>query len=325
MKEIPSKLMQFVSGYRASRIVLTAIELDLFSQIGTGATASQITGEIRADERGTAVLLHALTALGLLRKKGGRFFNTPVSAGFLAAGGANDGRLGLKHHLALWESWSALTKVVREGSPGERSMGGMTEEARTAAFIGLMHQTGAIRGPRVAAALRTLPGTRMLDVGGGSGAYSIAILRKNRRLRATLFDRSVVLPLAQRYVAKAGFSDRFTFQAGDLTTDRLGEGFDLVLISSICHMLSPEQNVNLFERARRALVEGGTIVVHDFILENDRTKPVQAALFAVNMLVNTEGGNSYSVADYTSWLRSAGFGKIRFRRLPGGSDLMTAS
>jgi hypothetical protein len=116
-----------------------------------------------------------------------------------------------------------------------------------------------------------------------------------------------------------------TTRAGDLRTDRLGDGeYDLVFMSAICHMLSPVENADLLRRCHAALAANGRLVVQDFILEADKSGPKSAALFALNMLVGTRAGSAYSVEEYRQWLEGAGFREARHVRLPGPSGLMMA-
>ncbi|MFH1018111.1 MAG: methyltransferase [Pseudomonadota bacterium] len=321
MKDLPPRLTALLYGYRASRILLSAVELDLFSALKGGATSEAVARKVRASFRGVEILLNALATLGLVRKKGRKFFNTKESAEFLAEGGASDWRLGLGHHFGLWESWSRLTEVAKRGRPQERLS---RTRAETDSFIGLMHQLGMLRAPQLARAL-PLQGVRsVLDLGGGSGVYSIAIAKRKPDVRITLLDRPQVIPLTRRYVASAGVRENFTFLEGDLTQDRFGSGFDLALISSICHQFSPAENQAFLKKAARALNKGGRLAIHDFVLSDDRTSPVHAALFAVNMLVNTQGGNSYTLREYRDWLRRAGLKTVTFRRLSPFSDLVVA-
>jgi cyclopropane fatty-acyl-phospholipid synthase-like methyltransferase len=162
----------------------------------------------------------------------------------------------------------------------------------------------------------------MLDVGGGSGAYSIAFAQANPALEAEVFDLPTVVPIAERHVDEAGLRARIRTRTGDLRTEAFGGGYDLVLVSAICHMLGPEENRDLFARIRKALVPGGRVVVQDFIVDDSGTAPTQAALFAVNMLVGTEAGGTYSEAEYTAWLQGAGFPTVRLVTLAGPSDLV---
>ena len=130
---------------------------------------------------------------------------------------------------------------------------------------------------------------------------------------------------ANRHIQAAGVEDRVHVRTGDLRSGQLGEGYDLIFISAICHMLSPEENLDLLRRCHEALGPGGRVVVQDFILEPDKTSPRFAALFALNMLVGTRGGASYSAPEYAAWLVEAGFHQIRRARLPGITGLMIAS
>jgi cyclopropane fatty-acyl-phospholipid synthase-like methyltransferase len=165
----------------------------------------------------------------------------------------------------------------------------------------------------------------MLDLGGGSGAYSIAFARALPGLKSEILDRGDVVSLTQEYIRKAGLADRIATRAGDMLCDPLGENYDLILVSQICHMFSPEENRSLFRRTRQALGPKGKFVVQDFILEPDKTAPRAAALFSLNMLVETRAGSSYSEPEYDSWLRNAGFTDVRRVRLPGPAGLMIAA
>jgi 3-hydroxy-5-methyl-1-naphthoate 3-O-methyltransferase len=162
----------------------------------------------------------------------------------------------------------------------------------------------------------------MLDLGGGSGALSIAFARAIPGLKSVIVDLGDVVPLAQEYIRKAGFADRITAHVGDMLRDPLGEDYDLILVSAICHMFSAEDNRGLFQRAYGALGSGGRLVVQDFILEPSKTAPRVAALFSLNMLVGTRAGSSYSEPEYAGWMRDVGFSDVRRVRLPGPSGLM---
>jgi SAM-dependent methyltransferase len=154
------------------------------------------------------------------------------------------------------------------------------------------------------------------------GAYSIAFARASTALRAEILDLPAVLPIAAGHVAEAGLADRVTTRAGDLRTDDLGSGYDLVLLSSICHMLGPDGNRDLLSRVARALAPGGRVAVSDFILDEDGTGPRQAVLFSINMLVGTPSGRSYRESEYAAWLGAAGFVGVERRRLPGPAHLV---
>jgi 16S rRNA G1207 methylase RsmC len=165
----------------------------------------------------------------------------------------------------------------------------------------------------------------MLDLGGGSGAYSIAFAQANPQLRSEILDIEDVLPLTRNYIRQAGVEDRVTTRAGNMLSSELGSGHDLVLMSAICHMFSAEENQRMFERAFQALAGQGRLVVQDFILEADKTSPRFAALFSLNMLVGTRAGRDYSEPEYAEWMGRAGFAEVQHVRLPGPSGLMIAT
>ena len=322
---LPDDLQEKIRGFQESRVILTAIELDVFTAVGAGATAADVAAKIGADTRATEMLLNALVAVGLLTKQGDIFHNTPVTARYFVAGAPDDARAALMHTVHLWQRWSTLSDCVRAGTsvtyqdPAERG------DHWTRAFIAAMHRNAAERAPHVVRTVGTEGVERMLDVGGGSGAYSIAFATAGEKLRAELLDLPAVCKLAQGYIEKAGLSGRITTRTGDLRTDDFGSGYDLVFVSAICHMLSEEENMDLIRRCRQALGPGGRLVIQDFILEPDKTAPKSAALFSLNMLVGTERGASYSEPEYATWMREAGFANVARVRLPGPSGLMIAT
>ncbi len=311
----PEDLIARIRRVQTSRTLLTAIELDVFETIGDGATAQETAARLNADPRALEMLLNAAVALGALNKRDGVFSNTPESERWLRG----ESRLALMHMVRLWPRWSALTDCVRTGTPATS-----TGERDTQAFIAAMHQNAAARAPLVVQAVNAQPVRRMLDIGGGSGVYSIAFANANPTLRADILDLPDVKPLALRYITEAGLTDRVSVREGDLRTSDYGKGYDLVFVSAICHMLSPEENLAMLRKAREALAPEGRVVIQDFILEDDKTQPTHAALFSLNMLVGTERGSSYSVAEYTNWLCETGFQAMRRVALPGPTNLVIA-
>ncbi|MEJ2006851.1 MAG: methyltransferase [Acidobacteriota bacterium] len=288
---LPNDLDQTLRGYMESRVMLTALELDIFTAVGAGSPADDVAGKISADPRATAMLLNALAAMGLLVKQQGVFRNTPVTARYFAEGSKDNARAGLLHVVNLWHRWSTLTDCVRAGTAVSRREGAEPSEGWTEDFIAAMHRNAQERAPLVVEAIGTNGVERLLDVGGGSGAYSIAFARASEKLHATLLDRPIVLPIAQHHIQEAGLEARIGTRAGDLRHDLFGAGFDLVLVLAICHMLSPEENQDLLRRCFEALAPQGRLVIQDFVLEADKTAPKQAALFALNMLVGTAAGS----------------------------------
>jgi (2Fe-2S) ferredoxin/precorrin-6B methylase 2 len=321
---IPDDLMQIIQGFRPSRIILSAVELDIFTAIGDGATAADVAEKLKLNPRATETLLNALTALELLDKKGGIFSNTPVTARFLTASGKDYSRDSLMHTVHLWDRWSTLTAAVREGTSVVFKEQAERPAQATEAFIAAMHKNAGLRAPMVVRMLNLDNVRRVLDVGGGSGAYSIALARAKADIQAEVLDLPTVTPLTNEYVRAAGLSDRISTRDGDMRTDDLGMGYDMVLLSAICHMNSPEENRKLFTKCLAALNSGGQIVMQDFVLSSDKTSPQSGALFAINMLVGTRSGSSYSEDEYRQWLEVTGFTEIKKVQLPGPTDLMVA-
>jgi (2Fe-2S) ferredoxin/predicted O-methyltransferase YrrM len=321
---LPDELQQAISGFRESRAILTAVELDIFSVVGDGADSKTVAEKLGTDPKATESLLNSLAAIDLIEKREAIFSNGPVAARFLAAGSPDDSRAAIMHTVHLWPRWSTLTECVRQGTSVTYKEMPERGEAWTGAFIAAMHKSASFRAPMVLRAIGIEGVRRMLDVGGGSGAYSIAFARANEGLQADILDLATVVPLTQKHIDEAGLGDRVRTRVGDLRVDDLGSGYDMVFISAICHMLSPSENKDLLKRSFEALGAGGRVVVQDFVLNADKTKPKTAALFALNMLVGTRSGSAYSETEYSEWMRDAGFGDIRPIVLPGPTGLMVA-
>lgn len=319
---LPDSLLQTVRGFQESRAILTAIELDVFSATGSGATVNDVAASVHADPRATEMLLNALVAMGLLDKRGNTFASTPVAARYLAAGGQDDSRMALMHTVHLWDAWSRLTDAVRSGSGPAWAETTPRDERWTEAFIAAMHKNASQRAALVVDAASPTGPRRMLDVGGGSGAYSIAFAQAHPGLQVALLDVPAVTPIAERHIAAAHLEARIRTTNGDLRTAPLGKGYNIVLLSAICHMLGAEENRDLLARCFTAAARGGRVVIQDFILEPSKTAPKAGALFALNMLVGTRGGSSYSEDEYAEWLRAAGFNAVEHVRLPGPTGLM---
>lgn len=316
---LPEDVNEMIRAFMPSRAVLSALELDVFTAVGNGASAKEIAHTIEANPRATEMLLNALVSLKLLEKHDGTFTNTPMSARFFREGSRDNARPGLMHTAHLWHGWSTLTSCVRAGN---RVNGGVRDHTWVTSFIAAMDRNARERAGAVVKAVDATGVKRMLDLGGGSGAYSIAFARAVPALKADILDLGDVVPLAEEHIRKAGLAERIAVRPGDMLRDPLGENYDLVLVSAICHMFSPEENQLLFQRAYQALAPRGRFVVQDFILEASKTAPRAAALFSLNMLVGTRAGSSYSEPEYAAWLRNAGFSNVKRVLLPGPSSLM---
>lgn len=318
---LPDDLFETIRAFMPSRVILTALELDVFTALHEGCNAGELAKRLSADPRGTEMLLNALVSLGLLQKQNGTFRNTPTAARFLAEGSPDSARQAQLHTANMWKRWSHLTDSVKMGLPAPSS--GSDEYLAT--FIAAMDHSARARVRAMVQALGINGARRMLDLGGGSGAYSIAFANAAPGLHADMLDLPDIVRIAQQHVADAGLSERVTVRGGDMLTAELPpHAYDLVLLSSICHMFSPEQNRELFARAHAALAPKGRIAIADFIIDPEKASPRSATLFALNMLVATHGGATYSEPEYDAWLKAAGFDEVRRIRMPGPVNLIVA-
>ncbi len=315
---LPDDLNQMLRGFQESRPLLTGIELDIFTAVGNGAAAVQVAEKIECDARATEMLLNALASLEVLEKRDGKFSNTATAQRHFTG----QSRLALMHTVHLWPRWSRLTDCVRAGTAVSRDDTSYRGEEWTEAFIAAMHHNASARASQVVGAVGASGVRRMLDIGGGSGAYSIAFAQANPNLHADILDLETVLPITRKHIEEADLAKRIRTIPGDLRSSDYGKNYDLVFISAICHMLGPAENIEMLRHAKGALTAGGRIVIQDFILERDKTSPRNAALFALNMLVGTEKGSSYSEDEYAQWLYAVGFKDVRRIRLPGPAGLM---
>ena len=316
---LPDDLNEMARSFMPARVLLTALELDIFTAVADGTSPEAVAQKVDAEPRATEMLLNALASLKLLEKRDGTFLNSTASARFFTEGSRDNARPGLLHTANLWHRWSTLTDDVRAGTSVTLRVRG---DKWITSFIAAMDRNAKERAGLIVKAIAPDGIQRMLDLGGGSGAYSIALARAVPGLKAEIMDTSEVVPLTREYIRKSRLANRISARVGDMLRDPLGEDYDMVLVSAICHMFSPDENRALFQRAHAALAPNGQIVVQDFILEPDKTAPRAAALFSLNMLVGTAAGSSYSEPEYATWLREAGFTDVRRVRLPGPSGLM---
>ena len=303
-------LHQLARAFFRSRILLTGYELGVFTELGDERkTSAEVASVLETAPRATDRLMNALAVLGLLDKEEGLFANSSAASCYLVAGKA-EYMAGLMHTVNLWDSWSTLTDAVRAGTTAFERPEGEAGERRTEAFIAAMHYGGSPRAERLVATLDLAGVSRVLDVGGGSGAYAMAFARAKEGVMATVFDLPHVTPLARRYVEAEGLSDKVEVVEGDANEDELPRGYDLVFMSQLLHSNSPEENQALIANGAASLDVGGRLVIQDFVVDEGRTGPPQPVIFALNMLVNTEAGDTYAEAEIRGWMEAAGLADV---------------
>jgi predicted O-methyltransferase YrrM len=306
-------ILKLAQQFMESRILLTAAELNLFTLLEEApSTAENLADRLHADLRGLTILLDALSAMGLLIKEPDNVYRCSPDVAACLSDRSPSSVLPMIHHANhLWESWSNLTSKVRGSEPAEIPASAHRNADEMRAFIGAMHAVGAPLAQKIVTAVKLGKARNLIDVGGASGTYTIAFLSAAPKMKATLFDKPAVISIARERLAYAGMADRVSFVAGDFYTDELPGGHDLAILSAIIHQNSPAQNVELFCKVLRAMVSGGRMIVRDHVMEPNRTKPEAGAIFAVNMLVNTQGGGTYTFDEIKTWLAEAGFTKVR--------------
>ncbi|RJP89600.1 MAG: hypothetical protein C4518_09890 [Desulfobacteraceae bacterium] len=309
--EHPMILLEKVRNFMQSRIILTGAELDLFTQIHRGVDrAEMIAQKNRLDTRAVTRLLDAMIVYGLLTKEKGRYLLTPEGM-FLSSDHPESSLPMVLHMNELWDTWSHLTDTVAQGKNSARVPPSQKEKKALNAFIGAMNVVGRRLSKEIAGALDLSSYRKLLDIGGASGTYTIAFLEKNPNMRGVIFDLKQVTPMTEAPLAEAGILDRVELVSGDFYVDELPKGCDLALLSAIIHQNSPEQNRDLYRKIHRAILPGGTLMIRDHIMDESRTRPPAGAIFALNMLVATEGGDTYTFREVKADLEAAGFTDIR--------------
>jgi len=306
----PNTIREFAASFQKSRILLSGFELDIFTAIAeSGSSNDQIAKHLKLDEHACERLLNALVSLGFLDKKNSLFFNTTESFTFLSKK-SPDYLGGLMHSNHLWNTWSNLTQVVKTGISAHPSEINVREEEWLFSFISAMHDRAKKQAPHQLKNIDLAGVLSALDVGGGSGAYSMEFVSKKTDIEATVFDLPNVIPITKKFLDKEGFSDKIKTHSGDYTTDNLPKGFDLVFMSAIIHSNPLEINRDLIKKCFDSLNKKGRIVIQDWIMNNDRTQPLAGAVFAINMLVGTEAGDCFTEEEVTGMLIGAGFKNI---------------
>ncbi len=320
----PNAIREVATYFQKSRILLSGFELDIFTNVDESGTPSdEIAKKLQLDDHACERLMNALVSLGFLLKRNNLFFNTRESFAFLSKK-SDDYLGGLMHSNHLWNSWSNLTGVVRTGLSANPSEINVRGEDWLFHFISAMHDRAKKQAPDQLAKL-DLTGVRStLDIGGGSGAYSMEMVSKKPEIEATVFDLPNVIPITKKFIGKEGYSGRIKTYEGDYTKNDLPSGFDLVFLSAIIHSNSLEINRDLIRKCYGSLNKNGRIVIQDWIMNNDRTQPTSGAIFAINMLVGTEAGDCFTEEEVTAILNAAGFQNITRTEFETGLSQMIA-
>lgn len=308
----PEDILRLARNFMESRILLSGAELNLFTLLSQAPlTAREVARRTGSDLRSLTILLDALAAMGLLTKQDNVYGCASSHIPFLSEDQPGSVLPMILHAAHLWLRWSCLTNVVK----GENDSARKTIPFRTTdeirAFIGAMHVVAEPQAEAIVTAVHPGSAKALLDVGGASGTYTIAFLRMVPDMRATLFDMPEVVEMARGRLSTAGMLDRVTLVSGDFYQDEFPPGHDLAFVSAIIHQNSPAQNMDLYHKIFRSLDRGGRIIIRDHVMDPNRIHPKDGAIFAVNMLLGTTGGGTYTYEEIKADLSQAGFTAVR--------------
>jgi len=331
----PQRLMELSWAFAPAHALSSALDLGLFTQIAEGKTSlPALEQAVGASRRGLAMLLHAMVAIGLLTRKGAgekaHYGLAPDSDAFLVAG--RPGYLGdfiLLHVEELGRNWAHLTECIRTGEP---VVAADTPEQGVALWEKLVDPLFAVNCAaawRLAEEIdRIYAGEplRLLDVAAGSGVWGIAAAQRSPATRVVAFDLPETLPHTRRNARRHQVADRFEFSPGDIRTDDFGSPeFDVAVLGHICHSEGAEHTRRLLAKVGRAMKAGGLIAIAEFLPDEGRSGPPLPLLFALNMLVHTREGDTFTFSEFAAWLKEAGFDDVRPLETPSPSPLILAT
>jgi ubiquinone/menaquinone biosynthesis C-methylase UbiE len=323
----PERITQLATGGWAAATLGAAVSHSVFTHVDRGhRTVDEIAKAAGLSPRGALALVDGAVGIGLLSVRDGKYENTPEAAAYLVEGKPSYFGGFAKFNFTDLPHWARLGDVVRSGAPADDVM--KTEnpfwEELVISIAPWAFPMAEAAGKRLN--LVTAGPISILDVGGGSGAYSAALLRLNAQAISTQLDWSNVNRVAREFVARHGVSERFHTIDGDFHATDFGESlYDVAIYSHIAHGEPPKENIAVFRKFRRALKPGGSLIVVDFVQTDDRSGPPFALLFHLNMLVHTVGGATYREADYRAWLTEADFRDIALETTAGPASLIYAS
>jgi ubiquinone/menaquinone biosynthesis C-methylase UbiE len=326
----PERIMQFAWGYVPPLVLEAAIHHRIFDVLDGGPkTISEVRELTGASQRGLAAIMNVLVGMNFLANEEGRFSLTPESAAFLVS--TKPGfHGGMIRHTSqqLLPKWLSLNEIVATGRPATS----VNQEGAGAQFFKeFVNDILPLSYPAALALSRHIiangagQAVRVLDLAAGSGVWGIAMAQGAKNVSVTAVDWPEVIPVTRETVGRFGVAGQFSFVEGDLLKADFGTGHTVATLGHILHSEGSERSQALIKKTFDALAPGGTIAIAEFLVNADRTGPINGLMFAVNMLVNTEVGGTFSFEEITTWLNEAGFTDARKLEAPGPSPLILAT
>jgi ubiquinone/menaquinone biosynthesis C-methylase UbiE len=314
--------MQFTFGFAPPLMIETAIRCGVFDILDKGAKSlDALCDETGTSPRGLRMVLDALVGLDVLSKDDGHYGLTQESATFLVTGKSHyHGAFFLLTKSPMLSSWSGLEHVVRSGLSARhinREQDGASFFLKFVEDIFPIHYAGAQALAKALDVQSTPSPISVLDLAAGSGVWSVAIAQQSSQARVTAVDWPAVIEITKKVATRYGLADRYTFVAGDLHAVNFGQGHAIATLGHILHSEGEARSRRLLEKTFEALAPGGTIAIAEILVDAQRRTAVPALIFAVNMLVNSDEGDTFSLEEIRGWLHDAGFEQVRTIDAPG--------
>lgn len=332
------QIVELASAYYSSAVLFAALKCGIFEALKTGQQFStentegaaegvslsreglsltELAEGLSLNERGLRLLLDGCVAVGLLLKEQGRYRNTPAGESMLVPGARHDLTQAIRYNQDVYSAWGKLAKLAATGKPVEKPeihLG--VDPERTRRFVLSMYGRAMGIGKSVVPMIDIRGARQLLDVGGGSAAYSILLAQSNPELRATVVDLPAVVAVADEMIMAADLRERIETVAGDYHTTQFPDGQDVVIFFGVLHQESPDNIKKLLAKTYRALKPGGKVFVLDMMCDSSYAYPPFSALFAINMALTTDDGWVFSWDDMNRWMEEAGFEDIERRSAP---------
>ncbi len=306
-------LLETSGSYWKTCTLHTGVKLEVFSVIGKGAwDAAAVAEKISGDVFGVETLLNALCAMDLLVKENGCYMNTDFSLKFLDKNSPDYTGFIIMHHHHLVDSWNRMDESVLGGKPCRKRAVTSSDTERESFLMGMFNLAMGL-APHFAKEIDLSGKTRFLDFGGGPGTYAIHFCLENPAMNATVFDLPTTRVFAEKTIERFGLQDRIGFAEGSYVdeTVALEKDYDVAWISHNLHGEGPEDAEKVVAHAVSVLKPGGLLMIHEFILNDEKTGPLFPALFSINMLLGTDKGRSYSERELFSMLENNGLKDVR--------------
>jgi ubiquinone/menaquinone biosynthesis C-methylase UbiE len=326
----PQKFLEDLWAARNAMVITTGVDLEVFTHISKGKNnLQQLAESTGTDRRALRMLLDSLVAIGYLNKTGEQYGLEPISATFLIKDKEPYIGAFAEETKLVWQTWQNLTQVVKSGKPmlsidqdkhGREFFPKLVKGIFPMSFQAAKAVTQSLNDQQKSSI------HNILDVAAGSGAWSLAFAQAIPESKVTAVDYEEVIPITRQFADRFRVADRYNYLEGNLREVDFGKNkYDLVILGHIIHSEGEEFGQKLIQKSSTALKDGGMLLIAEMVPNDERTAPVFPLVFALNMLINTEHGDVFTMKEYNSWLKDAGFKKVWTVEVPGPSPVILAT